>query len=305
MDLSRYSTSTVFALTLTASSLWAAPYGFSDYYFADPDRHWHVEGAYRWINKADFEKHRLHHINYSDADAAIYYTQAFNDENSLSYGLGYDFLRLDWKENPRFSQTNFNYLVGSLGYVSTILDKWRWIINTGFSVDADRFDFGPSAVYHAMLWGRYHFSNYCGVHVGVLGWYGVKNGRGFPVFGFDWKFNDKWSANAIFPIDYSLTYALSDEWSLETAYASFGGPYKYPRRAHHGSPGEKDPIFMVYSNGVDLTLKYKFEHLLRASLGVGWNFGGWVFIKNHENEHGKYYHFNSAPYAQGSLAITF
>ena len=293
------------AAILSSSSVSAAPYGFSDYYFADPNRHWHLEGAYRWIGKANFEKKHLDHLNYSDADAAFYYTQAVDDETTVTYRLGYDFLRLNWDKNPRFSQTNFNYFVGSIGYVSTTLERWRWILNAGFSVDAERFDFGPSGVYHTMLWGRYHFADCCGVHVGVLGWYGVRNGRAFPVFGFDWKFSDKWSANAIFPVDYSITYSFDDNWAAEVAYASFGGPYKYPRRAHHGTEGLGDPIFMVYSNGVDLTLKYKFEHLLRASLGAGWNFGGWVLIKNHANHHGKYYHFNSAPYVQGSIALTF
>ncbi len=301
--MSRFSYTVIAALFLLPVE--GAPYGFSDYYFADPERHWHVEAAYRGVGKAEFEKNKWHHLNYADADAALYYTQPLDDENSLTYGLGYDFLRLDWHQNPRFSQSNFHYLVGSIGYVSTTLDRWRWIINTGFSVDAARLDFGPSAVYHAMLWGRFHFTDCCGVHIGALGWYGVKNGRGFPVFGFDWKWGDKWSANTVFPIDYSLTYHLSDNWSLETAYANFGGPYKYPRLAHEGAKGFRESILMVYSNGVDLALKFKFEHLLRASLGVGWNFGGWLFIKNHENHDGKYYHFNSAPYAQGSIALTF
>ncbi len=293
------------ASTLVAASLSAAPYGFSSYYFADPDRPWHTEGAYRWIAKADFEKHEHKHINYSDADAGLYYTQFFDEENSLTYSLGYDFLRLNWDQNPRFSQENFNYFIGSLGFVSNHLERWRWIVNTGFSVDASRFDFGQSAVYHGMLWGRYHFIDHMGIHVGALGWYGVENGRGYPIFGFDWRFNDKWSGNAIFPVDYSITYSFDDSWSVESAYASFGGPYKYPRRAHGGKDGFKDPIFFVYSNGLDLTLKYRFEHLLRASLGIGWDFGGWVYIKDHNNHHGKYFHFNSAPYAQGSIALTF
>jgi hypothetical protein len=180
----------ILASSLLATSLYAAPYGFSDYYFVDPDRHWHVEGSYKWIAPAEFEKHEYHHINYSDADFGLYLTQSFDDENSLTYQLGYDYLGLGWNKNPLFDQRNFNYLVGSLGFVSTTLDKWRWIINTGFSVDAARMDFGPSGVYHAMLWGRYHFIDHLGIHVGALGWYGVENGRGYPVFGFDWRFNE-------------------------------------------------------------------------------------------------------------------
>ncbi len=291
-------------LTLSMTGL-AAEYGFLDYHFIDPDRPWHVESRYRAVGKAQFKSHRRGNVNYSDADAAVFYTQFFNDENSLTYELGYDFLRFDWSKNTRFSETNFNYLIGSLGYVSTTLDRWRWIVNAGFSVDACRLNFAKSAAFHGMLWGRYHFADCCGVHVGILGWYGVLNGHAWPIFGFDWKFNDRWSTKAIFPWEYLLNYAFDDNWSLEAGYSTFGGPYRYPRRAHDGRKGFADPIFTVYSNGAELSLKYKFEHLLRASLGAGWDFGGWIYIKDHDNHRGKYFHYNSAPYAQGNLELTF
>ncbi len=295
----------LFAASLLVTATCAAEYGFTDYHFIDPDRPFHIDTRYRTVGMAEFEDGHWGHVYYSDADLALYYSQFLNDENSLTWELGYDFLRFDWNKNPRFSDRNFHYLVGSLGYVSTTLDRWRWIVNAGFSVDATHFDMSKSGVGHGMLWGRYSFSNGSGVHVGVLGWYGVLNGHAWPIFGFDWKFDEAWSANAIFPCDYSLNYAFNENWSLETAYSCFGGPYRYPRRAHEGKNGHHDPIFMIYSNGVDLSLKYKFEHLLRASVGAGWDFGGWIMVRDHDNNHTKYFHYESAPYAQASVEITF
>src|SRR5579863_4953518 len=93
--------------TLSPSAAYTYEYGFSDYHFIDPDRPFHVEGRYRWIAPAKFENHRKGHVDYSDVDSAIYYTQFFNDENSLTYEIGYDFLKFKWKKNPRFSQSNF------------------------------------------------------------------------------------------------------------------------------------------------------------------------------------------------------
>jgi opacity protein-like surface antigen len=292
-------------LVLVSSTAIAAEYGFSDYYFVDPDRPWHFDGRYRAVARAEFENHKRGHVDYSDATAGLYYTQFLNDENSLTYELGYDLLRFDWEKNPRFKQKNFNYLIGSLGLVSTTLERWRWVLNAGFSVDAAYFDFAKSAVGHAMLWGRYHFADCCGVNIGVLGWYGVLNGRAWPIIGFDWKFNEQWSANAVYPCDFSLNYAFADNWSVDLAYACFGSPYRYPHRAHDGKNGYHGSIFEVFANAAELCLKFKFEHLLRASLGAGWNFGGWILVKDHENHHGKYYHYNSAPYIQGSVALTF
>lgn len=294
-----------FLFVVLSISVHAAEYGFTDYHFIDPDRPVHLDTRYRAVGRAKFEDGHWGHVEYADADLGLYYSQFLDEENSLTWELGYDFLRFDWHKNPRFSDRNFHYLIGSLGYVSTALDRWRWIVNVGFSVDAVHLDMSQSGVGQGMLWGRYNFGSNAGVHVGVLGWYGVLNGHAWPIFGFDWKFDEAWSANAIFPCDYSLNYAFNENWALEAAYANFGGPYRYPRRAHDGKNGHHDPIFMIYSNGVDLSLKYKFEHILRASVGAGWNFGGWIQIRDQNNRHGKYYHYESAPYAQASVELTF
>ncbi len=296
---------TVLGLSLLLSSAYATDYGMLEYYFVDPDHTLHLAGRYRGIGKADFQHHGNGHVNYADAYGALFYTQFLNQENSLSWGLGYNYLKFDWEKNPRFNQTEFNYAVASLGYVSTSLENWRWIVNTGLTVDTYHLNFGQSAVYHGMLWGRYHFSNAFAFHVGALGWYGILNGYMLPIFGFEWHPDHHWTINSIFPVDFSVNYAFDDFWSLQVAYSTFGGPYRYPHRAYGTKNGYNDPIFMVYSNGVDLNLLYKYEHFLRIDLGVGWNFGGWIFIKNHENRHGKYFDFNSAPYAQGTVAFTF
>ncbi len=288
---------------LTASAI-AGEYGFSDYYFADPDRSIHLEGRYRRVGSAQFETHRRGHLTYSDAYGSATYTHFLGEDNSLSWEAAYNYLGLDWEKNSRFKEKNFNYAVGSIGYVSTSLEKWRWLINAGFSVDASHFDFGRTGVYHGMLWGRYQFNNCCGFHMGVMGWIGIQNGYTLPIFGVDWKISDDWAANIIYPVDFSLTYSIDENWAIEGAYSSFGGPYRYPRRAHEGTKFH-DPIFLVYSQGGDLNLKYRYDHLLRASIGGGWNAGGWILVRDSQNHHGHYYHFNSAFYGQGTVAFTF
>lgn len=295
----------IVALSLAATALSAHDYGFLEYYFVDCDHPIHVAGRYRTIGRAEFEKHKFGHLKYADGYAAAFYTHFLDEDNALSFGAGYDYLKMDWEKNPRFKEDVFNYATASIGLVSTTLERWRWIVNGGFSVDANHFDFGKSAVYHAMLWGRYHFGETCGVHVGALGYYGLKNGYALPIIGFDWRWGQHWRLATIFPVNFSIAYAFNDYWSLEAAYSGFGGPYRYPRRAHDGRNGFHDPIFSLYSSGLDLNLKYDYDHLLRFAIGGGWNFGGWVHIKNDNNRNGKYYHYNSAPYAQATIAFTF
>jgi hypothetical protein len=291
---------------LLASTLSATEYGVLGYYFVDPDRPVHVAGRYRQIGAADFKNHAYGDVKYADGYAAAIYTHFIDqlNENSLSWGVGYDYLKFNWPDNPRFDEKNFQYGTFSLGYVSTTLERWRWIVNGGVSVDASHLNFGLTGVYHGMLWGRYHFTDNLGAHVGMMGWYGVMNGYGLPIFGLDWRWKN-WTVNAIFPLNFSLNYAMTENWSVELAYSGFGGPYRYPRRAFDGKPGFRDPIFEVYSSGVDLSLRYTLHHLVRVDLGAGWNGGGWILIKNHENHHGQYYHYKSAAYGQGTLAFTF
>lgn len=291
---------------LLASSLCANEYGFLGYYFVDPQRPVHVAGRYRHVGAADFKDSKFGDVKYADGYATAFYTHYIDqlDENSLSWGVGYDYMKFDWEKNPSFGEKNFQYATASLGYVSTTLERWRWIVNGGVSVDASHLNFGLTGVYHGMLWGRYHLNNMVGAHVGMLGWYGVKNGYGLPIFGLDLRWKN-WTANAIFPLSVCLNYAMTENWSVELAYSGFGGPYRFSRRAYDGRGGQTNPIFTVYSAGVDLNLRYTLGHLVRIDLGGGWNGGGWILEKNHSNRHGKYYHYKSAPYAQATVAYTF
>ncbi|MGR3973164.1 MAG: hypothetical protein QRY72_01090 [Candidatus Rhabdochlamydia sp.] len=300
--MKRYST---LASMLFLPSLQASSYGFSDYTFINPQSPYHLEGNYKYVDKADFKNSAQGHLNYQEASTALYYTHFVDDENSLTYSLGYDFLNLGWKNNPDFSETQFTYLDGSLGYVSTTLNQWRWIMNTGFSVDTDDFNFGQSGVYHAMLWGRYDIAHQAGIHVGALGWYGVKNGRALPIFGFDFSPNARLKISAIFPVDASISYTLDRNWSLGVMYENLGGPYRYPRRARLPLGQTASPIFSVRSTGVTTLLKFNHTDRIQASLGAGWNFGGSILMKDHENQGKTYSPFSSAPYAQGNLAMTF
>lgn len=291
-------------LCLTAPLL-AREYGFLEYYFVNRENPWHITGRYRHVGQADFRTHHRGHLNYADAYGALFYSQFFNDENSLTYGVTYDYVKLGWKRNPRFSDENFNYLSGSLGFVSTAVESWRWIVNGGATVDAKSLDYGQTGVAHAMLWGRYQMSQMTGVHIGVIGWYGIRNGYSLPIIGFDSQLSSKWRLNLIFPVNMSLNYAFNNRWSIEAAFSSFGNPYRFPRRARHGINGFHRPIFMVFASGADLSLRYTNDPYVRFDIGGGWNFGGWILVKDHHSKHGKYFHFNGAPYGQATLAFTF
>ncbi len=279
----------------------------TDYSFIDEKHPVHFDSEFRRIGKAKFRTHpvRGSHEIYQDAHAFLYYSHKLTPDNALSWKVGDSFLEFDWPKNPRFRGKDYNFVNASLGWVSTSIKDWRWILATGVSVDTRKFNFGQTGVYYGMMWGRFQFSDTIGMHVGWAGYVGVKNGYVLPIVGIDWTANRHFHLYGIFPLNLSLKYLFNSHWSTTLAIASFGRPYRFPMRADEGIGKYKNGIFEVYSKGVELDLSYELGNALMASIGGGWNFGGWILIKDHANHHGKYYKYDDAPYAQARFMFTF
>ena len=279
----------------------------TDYSFVNKDHPVHFEGEFRGIGKAKFYTHSVKgsHAEYQDAHAFLYYSHYLTPDNALSWKVGYSFLDFNWLQNPRFKEHDYNFANASLGWISTSITDWRWILSGGISVDAQTWDVGQSGVYYGLMWGRYHLSDTLGMHIGWAGYAGVENGYLLPILGVDWRVGNHWKINGDFPINVSTEYLFNDFWSTELQLASFGRPYRFPMRIHGGKEGYRNGIFEVYSNGLELDLKFHTKQCFSASIGAGWNFGGWILIKNHHNEHGKYYKYEGAPYAQAKVTGTF
>lgn len=296
-------------LLLTLSYELASYELVTDYCFVDKKHPVHFDGEFRGVGKAKFYKGPNHidgsHQNYQDAHAFLYYSHYLTPDNSLSWKVGYSFLDFNWKENPRFTENDYHFASASVGWVSTSVTDWRWIVSGGASVDATTWDMGQSGVYYGLMWGRYHMSDTIGMHIGWAGYVGVKNGYLFPILGIDWRTGPHWKFNAVFPLNISIEYLFNTNWSSELALAAFGRPYRFPMRVHGGIGKYENGIFEVYSKGLELDLKYKTGNWVQLSVGGGWNFGGWVVIKDHNDHSGAYYKYNGAPYAQGKVDFTF
>ena len=279
----------------------------TDYSFVSKKHPVHFDGEFRDVGPAKFYTHSVKgsHAKYQDAHAFLYYSHYLTPDNTLSWKVGYSFLDFDWPKNPRFKGDDYHFVNASLGWVSTSVQDWHWILATGVSVDAQSFNFGQTGVYYGLMWGRYHFSNTIGMHIGWAGYVGVKNGYLLPILGIDWRTGKHWKFNGIFPVNISIEYLFNNHWSTALQGATFGRPYRFPMRAHEGKDRYKNGIFEIYSPGLELDFKYQTAGRLYASVGGGWNFGGWILIKDHGNHHGKYFKYNGAPYVQGKLEFSF
>ncbi len=209
----------------------------TDYGFVDKQHLVHLDAEYRNVGKAKFTTDSVKgsHERYADAHSYLYFSHYLNDNNALSLKAGYSFLKFDWPKNPRFREDDYHFATSSLGWISTSMKNWRWIVSAAVSVDAQTFDFGKSGVYYGVMWGRYQWRPKIGLHVGWYGYTGVKNGYILPILGFDWHPSPAWQINAIFPVDASIRYYFAEHWSIYLQASAFGRPYRFPIRAHGGT----------------------------------------------------------------------
>lgn len=287
-----------------------SPWHFGSEFDVTPEsRPWHLDTDVGWIGSAKVRSPgsvKGSHINNGSAFASFYYSHFVNETNALSWQLAYNYLHFGWKANPRFSQENFHYGIASLAWISHSMEDWRWVVMGGVTANLQMLDeFGKSAVGYTLVWGRFAYELTFGVHVGFFGYAGVQNGLLLPILGIDWMISDKWKINAVLPLELSLDYTLAKRWLASLSFATFGGPYRFPWRYKGGTEKFKDGIFKFYSRGVDLSLTYTYETTVTGRVAAGYNFGGWILIKDRHDRHSRYYKYDGAPYAIAEFSITF
>jgi hypothetical protein len=296
------------AFAISCISLFTTSVYANDFCFVDKKHHWHFDADFAAAGNANFNKTgpaRHSQLQYAEGYSSLYYNHFVTENNAIVAQLGLNYMHLGWDKNPKFNQENFYYGIASLSWVSYAIEKWRWVINGGVSFDTTTFNFGQSAVGYALLWGRYQYTPQVAMHMGFFGYYGARNGYLLPVLGIDWWWSSKWEYRIIFPLETSVHYHFHKHWSAAFMFTTFGGPYRFPRRAYDGQGKYDGSIFEVYSKGAEVDLKFKNSSCFKAGLGAGYNFGGWILIKNRYNHHGRYYKFNDAPYARAYLAFSF
>ncbi len=292
---------------LFGTSIWA-----SDYTFLNPDmfvlekKVWHLEADFAKVGSAKITTdHNLGKTNYGEGNASVYFSHFLNKENSLTWQIGANYVDLGWDSNPVFNKNQYTYGITSLTWISHSLLKWRWVINGGVALDATTFNFGQSAVYYTMLWGRYEERENLGVNLGLFAYYGIKNGYVLPILGIDWKIAPKWQLNAVFPIDASLNYNFATHWIASIVATSFGGPYRFPRRIHDGVGKYDDGVFKVYATVLEGDLAFIQKRFIEIGVGGGWNFGGWIQVSESNNHNKRYYDFDGAAYGRLYATVTF
>lgn len=204
---------------------------------------------------------------------------------------------MDWNHNPRFKETHFHYMQFALTFLSTAVETWRWVARIDYNVDIKHFSRPRTyGLFSALLWGTHEFHRKWHYHIGALGYTGFEGQEVYPVIGVDFAPNKKWFFQAVFPINYSIEYALTERWRI----ALKGRPLKERFRAGKMETSPR-AVFSYSSMGVELNLHYEKFLQLELEFFGGYNFGGGFYIKNRWGHHSLYTDVKGAPYAGASL----
>src|SRR3990167_3042981 len=190
---------------------------------------------------------------------------------------------LNWNQNTKFDEDHFYFAQFSLTFFSTELERWRWIVRAEYNLDLEHFNQPRKfALFSPLLWGQYEINRRWNYHIGAFGYTGLEGGQFYPIIGFDYSPNIRWTFLAVFPIDYSIQYKWHDwKFSLKSR------PLKQRFRA-----GKKEPqpysIFSYSTMGAEANIHFEKHRRFEFEFYLGYNFGGNFYIKNENGKNALY-----------------
>lgn len=242
------------------------------------------------------------HVEYRDIDvdvaSVIYYDHRLTEGALVA--VGYMNTRLVWPQNPFFNEHMFQTVTFSATGFTHRFCGWRWIGQVDINFDPNYFSLSPYTYYNAILWGRYTYTDNINVHGGILIQTGMKIDRVFPIFGFDWTINDNWVLNLVFPVNISVDYIISKEWSVSLA----GRFIDQRHRVSKDEPLSRG-LWKYKTAGVELGVDYEYNSWIKANVHAGEAFGTRLTISNRQNKHKRHFNLESAPYFGGEVAVNF
>lgn len=296
-----------FTTVLSCSTLYAQPeiYDFGPHNIAEEEkeRPFFVEIYGDAIGKGKVSKSPFEgNIQYREIEGTANVVFLYNPtcKEGLYASVGYDYCVLDWTHNVFFHDKYFHTAIFGLGAFTERVHGWLLNSYVTVNMDTDHFNFDEYTTYDILLWGRYAYNCNWGIHVGFLALVGLQMEHVYPVIGFDWKINDRFKINAVFPMDMAIVYTYNKEWSLEIAGRFIDSRHRVDKHA----PLSKG-IFDFKTIGTELGVNYEYCSWLMSNIHVGYTWGGVLKIADKHNRRRKHIDFDAAPYFGAEVVVRF
>ncbi|PIS02821.1 MAG: hypothetical protein COT85_01965 [Chlamydiae bacterium CG10_big_fil_rev_8_21_14_0_10_42_34] len=255
----------------------------------------HAGGNVIAIGKANVDQKngsRNGEVTFNKANAFLYMLVPIDHYSYFFPRVEYNAFDLDWNENPKFHETQFQYVQFALTFMSIAMEKWRWIARADYNIDVNHFNKARTyGLFSALLWGTHELHRKWHYHVGALGYTGFEGQEIYPVIGFDYSPNKKWMFQAVFPINYSIEYSLNKRWRFSLK----GRPLKERFRTDKYQPQPRS-VFSYSTMGAEFNVHYEQFLRVEAEIFAGYNFGGSMYVKNESGHNAIYTHVQGAPY---------
>jgi hypothetical protein len=237
----------------------------------------------------------------ADINGVFYYDPCHKE--GLSAGLSYQWNRIDLENNPYFTQKDLSTVSIVLTGFSERACHWKWSAQVSVNFDnIEYWDLRDYMNYDMFLWGRYEYTDDVNLHAGLFAQTGMKVDRVYPIVGIDWKINDTWMLNLIFPMNVSLIYTIDCQWNVAIAARFFD-------QIHRMREKEALPkaIWHYQAAGIELAANYKPCDWLAANIHAGSTVGGTLRIANqhYDSNPRVRIRLDPAPYAGAQLIATF
>jgi hypothetical protein len=240
------------------------------------------------------------HVHFAEAEVeggmVVYYCPAYSEGAKIA--LSYTATYLKWSENPWFDQDHFNIVSLTFAGFTKRLDRWFWRSQFSINIDSKEWS-APYTSYDILLWGRYAYCKNVGIHLGFLAQTGLRLDRVFPIFGADWQISRDWRLNLVYPMNISLTYALTRNWLLAIAGRTFNSRF----RAHNNG-GLSKALIRYINTGAEFAVKYETGSV-SANIHAGSTLGGRYRIADRKNHHARNLRLKPAGYVGAEMDVSF
>lgn len=265
-----------------------------------------VSALYNNVTRAKFTRphsERHHHLTYKQGIVLGTYKHKLESDRKLKFGLGYMGTEFHFSHHPRttsFKERHFDNLLVQLGASTKELERWKWDAELGMQINTEHFHLSRYTFFSGMLHGRHDWRENCHLHVGILGFSGMRYSRMLPIIGFDYKFSNKWKLNAVFPLNTSIVYSITEQLALDA------GIRFMLSRQRLGDSGHYKRGLVAYTNwGAEVGLNYALNQYVRFNVHLGESFAGRMRISTKHDHHRKHLRLDPALYYGLSASIAF
>lgn len=218
----------------------------------------------------------------------------------LRLEIGQEYFDVDWKDSFELKRQNYNAYLTNIGVFSDFWENWWIFTSAGVVTDPESWSLSTYAQYRFVLYTRYNYRERFRVHLGALGYYGMKYNRIIPIVGIDFSHFKHLTINLVFPNDISLVWEMAPSLSLIARYRFM----LFTRRLDTEELRPKGGL-KFSATGAEIGVRGTLKEIISVQGFIGRAFNKQMRFEDNNGKNRTYYDQASSFYAGGGLFFVF